>query len=176
MSRRAKAQEPPWQPSHPVPWPDTGDPWLDLLRAAVESRLYPYGDLVSSPGRCVSSFQLLLLERGRVEGMDDEQVSRFLSANLFCGGNPVYRRDGATLQPAGFVALSGIWGEADVMGRRAFSRRLTVRGGSAGAPEAVWAGALAVEAFRRAFGVPYRDPAPVPNAGVRFEGAQGLLF
>jgi hypothetical protein len=163
-----------WTPRHPVPWPATGDPRLDLLRAAVEARLYPYGDLVSSPGRCIATYQLSLLERGRVEGMDDRQVGTFLSANLACGLTTVYRRDESGLQPVGSAVLSGRWGPPDVMGRSEFFWMAEVRSLPDGAGARWEAGELCA-AFRRAFGVPFRDLTPSAPAA-RWENGQGLLF
>jgi hypothetical protein len=179
MAARSRARaEASWSPAQPVPWPDTGDPHLDLFRAAVEARLYPYGDLVSSPGRSVSTYQLSLLERGRAEGMDDREVGAFLSANLMCGGNTVYRRRGIAPEPVGYVTFAGRWGAPDVMGRREFWWHLTVaqgRGNVPGDPVVVWEAASLCAAFRAAFGVPSRAT-PDTAAPPRFEDGQALLF
>lgn len=178
-TKRREDPQAPWRPSRPVPWPDTGDPHLDLLRAAVEARLYPYGDLVSSPGRCISSHQLSLLARGQADGMDDRQVSDFLSANLACGGNSVYRRVEDSLVYAGSVVLSGRWDPPDAMGRRDFYWTLTIEpppGDGAAIPAASWERVRVCDAFRRAFAVPARE---VPRADVaepRWENLQALLF
>lgn len=167
----------PWTPRHPVPWPDTGDPYLDLFRAAVEARLYPYGDLVPSPGRPIASYQLSLLERGRAEGMDDGEVGAFLSANLMCGLTTVYRRTAPCLEPAGSVAFAGRLTDPDVMGRRGFYWRLEVRPGRGGHTETavVWEAGALCDAFRRAFGVPRKALLP-DDRSARWENEQGLLF
>jgi hypothetical protein len=174
-TRRAPAE--PWTRRDHVPWPDTGDPHLNLLRAAVEARLYPYGDLVSSPGRPVASYQLSLLDRGRAEGMDDREVGAFLSANLMCGLTTVYRRTGPSLEAAGSVAFAGRQTDPDVMGRRGFYWRLEVRPGRGGCPEAaiVWQADALCDAFRRAFGVP-RKALPPEARNTPWENDQGLLF
>jgi hypothetical protein len=173
--RNARADA--WAPLHPVPWPDTGDPRLDLLRAAVEARLYPYGDLCSSPGRSIASWQVSLLERGRERGMDDREVGAFLSANLACGLTAVYRRDGSRLSPAGCVLFSGRHTPPDFMGRCEFFWTLEVRPGPGATeePGARWEAGVLCDAFRRAFGVPFKAlPASAPAA--RWENDQALLF
>ncbi|HST59377.1 MAG TPA: hypothetical protein VLK84_11820 [Longimicrobium sp.] len=164
-----------WFPLRPVPWPGTGDPHLDLLRAAVEARLYPYGDMADSPGRSTSSHQLSLLAHGVREGMTDAEVSSFLSANLMCGGTPVYRRSAGRLDPAGYVVFSGRYGPADVMGRRPFHWHLSATP-AAGSPPVTWEAAELYDAFRRAFGVPLRTngrTGPIPAA---WDDEQGVLF
>ena len=173
--KRRRAAEERWAPSRPVPWPDTGDPHLDLLRAAVEAHLYPYGDLVSSPGRCISSYQLSILERGRAEGMDDRQVSAFLSANLMSGGNPVYRNRGVAPERVGTVVLAGGWDPPDAMGRHAFYWTLTIEP-RAGDPAVYWQRGEVCDAFRRAFAVPARELPPDAPAEPCWEGNQGVLF
>jgi hypothetical protein len=167
----------PWTPRHPVPWPDTGDPYLDLFRAAVEARLYPYGDLVSSPGRPIGSYQLSLLERGRADGMDDREVEAFLSSNLMCGLTSVYRRTAHRLEPAGSVAFAGRQTDPDVMGRRGFYWRLEVRPGLGGRAETpvVWKAGALCDAFRRAFGVPFQALSTDERCA-RWDDEQGLLF
>ncbi|HEX8691432.1 MAG TPA: hypothetical protein VF746_03230 [Longimicrobium sp.] len=159
-------------------WPDTGDPHLDLLRAAVEARLYPYGDLVSSPGRYVSSYQISLLERGRGKGMDDRQVSDFLSANLMCGGNSVYRNRGVAPEWMGTVVFAGGWDPPDAMGRRAFYWTLAVEprpGDVPGDSKVRWERGAVCDAFRCAFGVPARELPPEEPVN-RWEDGQGVLF
>jgi hypothetical protein len=166
-----------WAPRHPVPWTDTGDLRLDLLRAAVEARLYPYGDLVSSPGRSVAAWQLSLLERGHEQGMDDQEVGAFLSANLACGLTTVYRRDGSRLAPAGCVLFSGRYTPPDFMGRCEFFWSLEVRPGAGGTeePRARWEAGELCDAFRRAFGVAFKALPACAPAG-RWEDDQALLF
>lgn len=165
---------PRWRPSAPVPWPKTGDPALDLLRAAVEARLYPYGDLVSSPGRSTAAHQILQLQSGRERGMTDEEVAAFMSANIACGGTPIYRRDQQGLPPAGYVTFGGRSGPADVMGRRSFY--WTLSAGYSPAAVVTWDGADLYQAFRRAFSIPLRHtPEPCAPTG-RWEADQGVLF
>jgi hypothetical protein len=164
-----------WAPTRPLPWPKTGNPALDLLRAAVEGRLYPYGDVVSSPGRSVSSYQLQILAEGRAAGMDDPAVANFLSANLACGGSTIYERGPDRWEPRGYICFSGRMGPPDVMGRRGFSwdAQVTSRGNT---EPTHWHGAELYAAFRRAFDIPFRAaPEPTPP-GCAWEHDQGLLF
>ena len=143
-----------------------------------EARLYPYGDLVSSPGRYVSSYQLSLLERGRAEGMDDRQVSDFLSANLMCGGNSVYRNSGVAPEWMGTVVFAGRWDPPDAMGRRAFYWTLSVEPRRARFPGTRRSGGSVERCAKRsspAFAVPARElPPEVPME--HWENGQGLLF
>lgn len=172
------SRAPRWTPIHPVPWPGTGSPHVDLLRAAVEQHLYPYGDLISTPGRCVATHQLSTLQRARAQGMDDAEACAFLAVTLSMGGNTVYRRDHGTLCPVGYVAFSGHGGPRDCMGRSEIRWTIgitplgeaTLRN-----PSVAWNQAALADSFRRAFDIPFRDIQPVP-APVLWEGDQTLLF
>jgi hypothetical protein len=162
----------------PVPWPDTGNPHRDLVRAAIESRLYPYGDLDSSDGRPICAYQMERLERGRLEGMDDREVGAFLSANLMCGGNPVYRRVGKDLSWAGTVCLAGAFGAPDAMGRRPFAWTISTtlpRGTDSESPTMRWSGGDALQVFRSVLAVPWKAM-PCETAGPSWERDQGVLF
>lgn len=162
-------------PVRPVPWPDSGDHHLDLLRAAVENRLYPHGDFADSTGRITVSYQASLLAEGVREGMTDADVASFLSSNLMCGGTPVYRRTPDRMEPAGYVVFSGRYGPADVMGRRPFAWHLSATPRGAGAPTLTWNAIELYDAFRRAFGIPARVAAPQAQ-DLPWEADQGVLF
>ena len=162
-------------PVRPVPWPDTGDPHLDLLRAAVETRLYPHGDLADSTGRITVSYQASLLAEDLRDGMTDADVGSFLSSNLTCGGTPVYRRTPDRMESAGYVVFSGRQGPADVMGRRPFAWHLSATPRGAGAPTVTWNAHELYDAFRRAFDIPVRVAAPQAQAPP-WEAEQGVLF
>lgn len=151
---------------------------LDLLRAAVEARLYPYGDLVTTPGRCVAEYQLSRLAHAQRVGMTDREVADYLSVTLMGGGNTVYRGDTGTLEWAGTVEFGGRWGPPDAMGRRRFWWRIAIAARAntvPGAPVVSWEAEEAYDAFRRAFAVPSRPDAP-PAAEVQWESGQALLF
>lgn len=175
-SSRAAREPRHWSPLRPVPWPNTGDPHLDLLRAAVESRLYPYGDLVDSPGRSTASHQLCLLAQGARNGMTDSDVSSFLSANLMCGGTPVYRRSAGRMDPVGYVVFAGRCGPADVMGRRPFHWHLSATPAAAGSTTVTWEAAGLYDAFRRAFDVPLRTIVRTAPTSPAWDDEQGVLF
>lgn len=163
-----------WNPVRPVPWPDTGDPHLDLLRAAVEARLYPYGDLADTPGRSTSSHQVSLLDHGRRAGMSDAEIADFLSANLMCGGSPVHRGSPRGPVYAGYVVFAGRWGPADVMGRRSFGWLLSATTAT-DRTTVTWERGELSAAFRRAFGVPDRETDTTPDEPA-WEHDQGVLF
>lgn len=162
-------------PLRPVPWPDTGDHHLDLLRAAVETRLYPHGDFADSTGRVTLSYQASLLAKGLRDGMTDADVATFLSSNLMCGGTPIYRRTPGGLEPAGYVVFSGRYGAADVMGRRPFAWHLSATPAGVGAPTITWNADELYDAFRRAFGIRARVAAPQAPT-LAWEAEQGVLF
>jgi hypothetical protein len=108
--------------------------------------------------------------------MDDREVGAFLSANLMCGGNTVYRRRGIAPEPVGYVTFAGRWGAPDFMGRREFWWHLTVAQGlGTGGPVVVWEAAAVYAAFREAFGVPPRATLETA-APPQFENGQALLF
>lgn len=165
----------PLLPQRPVPWPETGDPNLDLLRAAIEQRLYPHGDFADPAGGMAVSFQASRLAAGVRDGMTDSEVADFLSSNLACGGTPVYRRTRNGMVPAGYVAFSGRYGGADVMGRRPFTWHLSTTPAAVGTATATWDAGELYDAFRRAFGIRARVEAPREPTPA-WEADQGLLF
>jgi hypothetical protein len=161
----------------PVPWPNTGNSHRDLVLAAIEAHLYPYGDLDSSDGRPICAYQIERLERGRLEGMDDREVGAFLSANLMCGGNPV-RRVGKHLSWAGTVCLVGAFGAPDVMGRRPFAWTISTTlppGTDAESPTMRWTGESAIQLVRRVLAVPWKA-LPCETEARSWERDQGVLF
>jgi hypothetical protein len=168
----------PWRALRPVLWPETGNPHRDLVLAAIEARLYPYGDLESSHGRPVCAYQIQILERGRREGMDDREVGAFLSANLMCGGNPVYRRVARDLSWAGTVCLAGAYGASDVMGRRPSSWAISTtlpRGTVSDWPAMRWTGEDALQVVRSVLAVPWKA-LPCETEAPAWERDQGVLF
>ncbi len=110
--------------------------------------------------------------------MHDREVGAFLSANLMCGGNAVYRRVGRDVSWAGTVCLAGAFGAPDLMGRRPFAWTISTRlprGTDAESPTQSWSGEDALQVVRSVLAVPWKA-LPCESEAPSWERDQGVLF